>query len=102
MLRSWAMARAPAVRWCASPLHTLWRANTTPSRRGSMACMPADGLSAQSTTPSLSDTAAHGGNPMAGSALHYGYTPLHQNIICAETAIATLPATVDALGARRA
>ena len=39
---------------------------------------------------------------MAGSALHYGYTPLHQNIICAETAIATLPATVDALGARRA
>jgi len=39
---------------------------------------------------------------MAGSALHYCYTPLHQNIICAETAIATLPATVDALGARRA
>ena len=39
---------------------------------------------------------------MAGSALHYCYTPLHQNIICADTAIAALPATVDALGARRA
>ena len=34
---------------------------------------------------------------MAGSALHYCYTPLHQNIICADTAIAALPATVDAL-----
>ena len=39
---------------------------------------------------------------MAGSALHYCYTPLHQNIICADTAIAALPATVDTLGARRA
>ena len=38
---------------------------------------------------------------MAGSALHYCYTPLHQNIICADTAIAALPA-VDTLGARRA
>src|SRR5262245_66119332 len=39
---------------------------------------------------------------MAGSALQYGYTPLHQHIICSATAIAALPATVDALGARRA
>ena len=39
---------------------------------------------------------------MADSALHYRYHPLHQDIICAETAIAALPATVDALGARRA
>ena len=39
---------------------------------------------------------------MADSALHYCYTPLQQNIICADTAIAALPATVDALGARRA
>ena len=39
---------------------------------------------------------------MAHQALHYRYHPLHQDIICAETAIATLPATVDALGARRA
>jgi alcohol dehydrogenase class IV len=39
---------------------------------------------------------------MAGSPLHYCYTPLQQNIICADTAIAALPATVDALGARRA
>ena len=39
---------------------------------------------------------------MADSALQYRYTPLHQNIICSETAIAALPATVDALGARRA
>src|SRR6266581_5540416 len=46
--------------------------------------------------------AGHGGNPMAHQALHYRYHPLHQDIICAETAIATLPATVDALGARRA
>ena len=39
---------------------------------------------------------------MADSALHYRYYPLHQDIICSETAIAALPATVDALGARRA
>jgi hypothetical protein len=39
---------------------------------------------------------------MAHQALHYRYHPLHQDIICAETAIATLPAMVDALGARRA
>ena len=39
---------------------------------------------------------------MAGSPLHYCYTPLQQNIVCADTAIAALPATVDALGARRA
>src|SRR6516164_9495941 len=39
---------------------------------------------------------------MAHHALHYRYHPLHQDIICAETAIASLPATVDALGARRA
>ena len=39
---------------------------------------------------------------MAHNALHYRYNPLHQDIICSETAIATLPATVDALGARRA
>ena len=39
---------------------------------------------------------------MAHHALHYRYHPLHQDIICAETAIATLPATVDALGASRA
>jgi len=39
---------------------------------------------------------------MAPQALHYRYHPLPQDIICAETAIATLPATVDALGARRA
>ena len=38
---------------------------------------------------------------MAGSALHYCYTPLHQHIICSATAIAALPATVDALGASR-
>src|SRR4051812_39701055 len=78
------------------------RLNAKPSRRGSIAFMPADGISAQSTTLSLSDTSAHGGNPMAGSALQYCYTPLHQNIICSETAIAALPATVDALGASRA
>src|SRR5256712_6783828 len=47
-------------------------------------------------------TAGHGGNPMAHQALHYHYNPLHQDIICAETAITSLPATVDALGARRA
>ena len=39
---------------------------------------------------------------MAHQAFHYRYHPLHQDIICAETAIASLPATVDALGARRA
>jgi hypothetical protein len=39
---------------------------------------------------------------MAHNALHYRYNPLHQDIICSETAIATLPATVDALGASRA
>ena len=39
---------------------------------------------------------------MAHHALHYRYNPLHQDIICAETAITSLPATVDALGARRA
>jgi hypothetical protein len=39
---------------------------------------------------------------MAHQALHYRYNPLHQDIICSETAIATLPATVDALGASRA
>src|SRR5262249_33053963 len=39
---------------------------------------------------------------MAHHALHYRYNPLHQDIICAEAAIAALPATVDALGASRA
>jgi alcohol dehydrogenase class IV len=39
---------------------------------------------------------------MAHNALHYRYNPLHQDIICSETAIATLPATIDALGASRA
>jgi hypothetical protein len=39
---------------------------------------------------------------MVDNALHYHYTPLHQDIICSETAIAALPATVDALGACRA
>jgi hypothetical protein len=46
--------------------------------------------------------AGHGGKPMAHKTLHYRYNPLHQDIICAETAIATLPATVDVLGASRA
>ena len=32
----------------------------------------------------------------------YRYNPLHQDIICAESAIDALPATVDALGASRA
>src|SRR5882724_10896420 len=36
------------------------------------------------------------------SLMQMRYTPLHQNIICSATAIAALPATVDALGARRA
>jgi alcohol dehydrogenase class IV len=39
---------------------------------------------------------------MTDSVLQYRYNPLHQDIICAETAIASLPATVDALGASRA
>ena len=39
---------------------------------------------------------------MATSTLQYRYNPLHQDIICAETAIDTLAATVDALGASRA
>src|ERR671918_2371666 len=52
--------------------------------------------------PSTSGAAAHGGNTMADRALHYRYNPLHQDIICSETAIAALPATVDALGASRA
>ena len=39
---------------------------------------------------------------MADSALQSRYHPLHQDIICSETAIAALPATVDALGASRA
>ena len=34
--------------------------------------------------------------------MQYRYYPLHQDIICAETAIDALPATVDALGASRA
>ena len=34
--------------------------------------------------------------------MQYRYDPLHQDIICAETAIDALPATVDALGASRA
>ena len=39
---------------------------------------------------------------MAENALRYRYNPLHQDIICSETAIEELPATVDGLGARRA
>ena len=39
---------------------------------------------------------------MSDSTLQYRYNPLHQDIICAETAIDTLAATVDALGASRA
>jgi len=39
---------------------------------------------------------------MADSALHDRYNPLPQNIICTDTAIAALPATVDALRASRA
>src|SRR5256712_13981952 len=39
---------------------------------------------------------------MAHHALHYRYHPLHQDIIGDETAIGTLAATVDALGASRA
>ena len=39
---------------------------------------------------------------MADSPLQYRYNPLHQNIICSETAIDALPDTVDSLGASRA
>src|SRR5882672_1793982 len=39
---------------------------------------------------------------MAHNALQYRYNPLHQDIICSDTAIAALPATLDALGVRRA
>ncbi len=39
---------------------------------------------------------------MPSSTLRYRYDPLHQNIICNETAINDLPATVDGLGASRA
>ncbi len=39
---------------------------------------------------------------MTTSTLRYRYDPLHQNIICNETAINDLPATVDGLGASRA
>ena len=39
---------------------------------------------------------------MPASALNYRYNPLHQDIICSETAINDLPAVVDGLGASRA
>lgn len=39
---------------------------------------------------------------MPTSTLHYRYNPLRQDIICAETAIDDLPATVDSLGGSRA
>ena len=39
---------------------------------------------------------------MAEDTLHYRYNPLHQDIICSETAIDELAATVDCLGATRA
>ncbi len=39
---------------------------------------------------------------MVGNALQYRYNPLHQDIICAETAIDALPAELDRLGASRA
>ncbi len=39
---------------------------------------------------------------MPASTLHYRYNPLRQDIICAETAIDDLPATVDSLGGSRA
>ena len=39
---------------------------------------------------------------MTASTLQYRYDPLHQNIICSETAINDLAATVDGLGASRA
>jgi alcohol dehydrogenase len=61
-----------------------------------------DFIASKWAAPSTSDIPAYGGNNMADSALQYRYNPLHQDIICAEAAIAALPATVDALGARRA
>ena len=39
---------------------------------------------------------------MATSTLRYRYDPLHQDVICRETAIDDLPAVVDGLGASRA
>ena len=39
---------------------------------------------------------------MPTSTLKYRYNPLHQDIICSETAIDDLPSTVDSLGASRA
>ena len=39
---------------------------------------------------------------MAGNALSYRYNPLHQDIICSETAIDELPRTVDSMGCSRA
>jgi alcohol dehydrogenase class IV len=39
---------------------------------------------------------------MANSALQHHYTPLQQDIICSDTAIAALPATLDALRTSRA
>ncbi len=39
---------------------------------------------------------------MAASSLQYRYNPLHQDIICSETAIDDLSSTVDSLGASRA
>ena len=39
---------------------------------------------------------------MPASALQYRYNPLHQDIVCAETAISDLPAVVDSLGGSRA
>src|SRR5882672_10865278 len=39
---------------------------------------------------------------MADHGLHYRYYPLLQDILCAEAAIAALPATLDALGVSRA
>ena len=43
-----------------------------------------------------------GGIIMATSSLQYRYNPLHQDIVCSETAINDLPAVVDSLGASRA
>ena len=39
---------------------------------------------------------------MADRTMQYRYNPLHQDIICSDTAIDALPAMVDALGASRA
>ena len=39
---------------------------------------------------------------MATSTLRYRYDPLHQDVICRETAVDDLPAVVDGLGASRA